>query len=99
MHSNVKLPLGPLRWVLGSPELHHWHHARRERTEHNFANLAPWLDWLFGTHHLPRGEESYALGVAERHPVGYLGQLVWPFRRGGVGAGAGVGGRAGVRLT
>ena len=32
IHSNVRLPLGPLRVLLGSPELHHWHHAKRDRT-------------------------------------------------------------------
>src|SRR5262249_42470844 len=50
VHSNVRVPLGPLRWILGAPELHHWHHAKVERTAHNFANLAPYLDWIFGTH-------------------------------------------------
>ena len=72
VHSNVRLPLGPLRWVLGAPELHHWHHAKLERTRHNFANLAPWIDWVFGTHHMPAGAESYELGVdeAEASPPG-----------------------------
>src|SRR5262249_5639477 len=28
IHSNVRLPIGPLRWLLGGPELHHWHHYR-----------------------------------------------------------------------
>ncbi len=88
VHSNVRLPLGPLRWVLGAPELHHWHHARVERTSHNFANLAPWLDRLFGTHHLPEGDETYALGVDEREqpvalttPVRYVALLARPFSR------------------
>jgi len=72
VHSNVRLPLGPLRWVLGAPELHHWHHAKLDRTRHNFANLAPWIDWLFGTHHMPAGAETYELGVeeAEASPPG-----------------------------
>ncbi len=80
VHSNVRIPLGPLRWVFGAPELHHWHHARVARTEHNFANLAPWLDLLFGTHHVPEGPEAYALGLDEPWPKGYLAQLVHPFR-------------------
>lgn len=79
VHSNVRLPLGPLRWILGAPELHHWHHARVERTQHNFANLAPWLDVIFGTHHLPEGEETYALGMDRPWPRGYVAQLVHPF--------------------
>lgn len=80
VHSNVKLPLGALRFVLGAPELHHWHHARVDSTRHNFANLAPWLDVLFRTYHRPRGEETYALGLADPWPRGYFGQLVQPFR-------------------
>src|ERR1700686_979700 len=27
-HSNVRINFGPLRWVLASPEFHHWHHSR-----------------------------------------------------------------------
>jgi sterol desaturase/sphingolipid hydroxylase (fatty acid hydroxylase superfamily) len=84
VHSNVRLPLGPLRWVLGAPELHHWHHARVPRTRHNFANLAPWIDLLFGTHHCPDGPERYPLGLDEPWPKGYLAQLVRPFVVNGV---------------
>jgi sterol desaturase/sphingolipid hydroxylase (fatty acid hydroxylase superfamily) len=83
VHSNVRLPLGPLRFLLGAPELHHWHHAKVEKTEHNFANLGPWLDVLFGTYHRPTatgGEETYALGITDPSPRGYVGQLVHPFR-------------------
>lgn len=80
IHSNVRLPLGPLRVLLGAPELHHYHHARFERTSHNFANLAPWLDMLFGTYHCPPGEEeAYELGLTEPWPKSYAAQLLHPF--------------------
>jgi sterol desaturase/sphingolipid hydroxylase (fatty acid hydroxylase superfamily) len=79
IHSNVRLPVGPLRWILGAPELHHWHHLRTERTAHNFANLAPWLDLLFGTYHRPEGPETYPLGISDPWPRGYAAQLVRPF--------------------
>ena len=36
----MRLPLGPLRYLFGAPELHHFHHARVERTTKNFGNLA-----------------------------------------------------------
>lgn len=80
IHSNVRVPLGPLRWLLGAPELHHWHHARVASTRHNFANLAPYLDLLFGTYHRPQGPGCYALGLPEPWPRRYLAQLVRPFR-------------------
>jgi sterol desaturase/sphingolipid hydroxylase (fatty acid hydroxylase superfamily) len=80
VHANVRLPLGPLRFLLGAPELHHWHHARTRRTRHNFANLAPWLDWLFGTHHLPDEDEAlYPLGIPGAPRRGYLALLLLPF--------------------
>src|SRR5262249_29900183 len=81
IHSNVRLPLGPLRWLLGAPELPHWPHARVERTRHNFSNLAPWVDWLFGTYHCPEGPETYPLGLTEAWPKGYVAQLLYPLRR------------------
>ena len=80
VHSNVRLPLGPLRVLLGAPELHHFHHALTERTAHNFANLAPWLDILFGTYHCPPQDvaERYPLGVPGAPPRGYLAHILLP---------------------
>lgn len=80
IHSNVRLPLGPLRLLFGAPELHHWHHARVSVTRHNFANLAPYLDRMFGTSHRPRDPETYPLGLTESWPRRYLAQLVRPSR-------------------
>jgi len=79
IHSNVRLPLGPLRYLVGSPTLHRWHHAL-DRDAGNYANLGPWLDVLFGTYHCPAGEPE-ALGLPEATPRSYLGLLLYPFRR------------------
>lgn len=83
IHANVRLDVGWLRFVLGAPALHHYHHARLAAGERcaNFANLAPWIDVVFGTYHRPRGPERYPLGVDEPAPHGYLALLAWPFRR------------------
>jgi sterol desaturase/sphingolipid hydroxylase (fatty acid hydroxylase superfamily) len=78
IHSNARMPLGPLRMLLGSPELHHWHHAR-DREAGNYANLAPYLDWIFGTYRRPASEPT-DLGIDEEHPEGYVGLLLHPFR-------------------
>lgn len=78
VHSNTRLPLGPLKWLLGAPELHRAHHAT-ERDPGHYANLAPWLDCLFGTHG-PVGEPA-AMGLSEEHPRGWLRLLLWPLLR------------------
>jgi sterol desaturase/sphingolipid hydroxylase (fatty acid hydroxylase superfamily) len=76
IHSNVRLPIGPLRYLIGAPELHHWHHAA-VRTRHNFSNLAPWTDLVFGTYHCPP-HQHHELGVPGLAERGYLGWLVPP---------------------
>ncbi len=78
IHSNVRLPLGPLRVLVGAPELHHWHHSR-ERESGNYANLSPLMDIIFGTYRCP-DHEPESLGVGEPMPKTYLGQMWHPFR-------------------
>ena len=81
VHSNVKLPLGPLLYLFGSPQLHRWHHSRDGMARHNFANLAPYVDLLFGTFYRPAaaGDETWEVGLGERYPSSYPGQLWRPF--------------------
>lgn len=76
IHSNVRLPIGPLRALLGAPELHHWHHAR-DRDAGNYANLSPLMDILFGTYRCP-GHEPEAFGTHEPSPRSYAGHLLGP---------------------
>lgn len=76
IHSNVKLPLGPLRALVGAPELHHWHHAK-DRFAGNYANLSPLMDLLFGTYKHP-GHEPNEFGIREPFPKNYAAQLLYP---------------------
>lgn len=79
IHSNVRLPIGPLRVLVGAPELHHWHHDR-DRHAGNYANISPLMDLLFGTYRCPDHEPA-AFGINEPISRSYLGQLWHPFRR------------------
>lgn len=82
IHSNVRIPLGPLRVLFGAPELHHWHHLETTETKHNFANLAPWTDLLFGSYYRPPGAvEDWPLGNPGEEDRGYVAHLLSPFRR------------------
>jgi sterol desaturase/sphingolipid hydroxylase (fatty acid hydroxylase superfamily) len=76
IHSNVRLPIGPLRLILGSPEIHHWHHDR-DRDAGNYANLSPLMDILFGTYHCP-DHEPERFGINEPTPGNYLGHMILP---------------------
>ncbi|MGC3972331.1 MAG: sterol desaturase family protein [Pirellulales bacterium] len=76
IHSNVRLPIGPLRMLIGAPELHHWHHDR-SRDAGNYANISPLMDLLFGTYRCPDHEPA-SFGVAEPHPTTYVGHMLEP---------------------
>ena len=82
IHANVAWRFGPLRWILATPQYHHWHHAV-EPADVNFAVHLPLIDRLFGTQYLPRDRWPSAYGLAGAPvPTGYLAQLLYPFRRG-----------------
>lgn len=76
IHSNVRLPIGPLKKLIGSPELHHWHHDI-ERDRGNYANISPLMDILFGTYVCP-DHEPRTFGIAEDVPATYIGQMIEP---------------------
>lgn len=76
IHSNVRLPIGPLRWFIGAPELHHWHHDL-ERDTGNYANISPLMDLLFGTYTCP-DHEPENFGIKEEFPQHYAGQMLAP---------------------
>jgi sterol desaturase/sphingolipid hydroxylase (fatty acid hydroxylase superfamily) len=82
IHANVRFRFGPLRWIVATPQFHHWHHGmEREAIDKNFAVHLPMLDWVFGTFYLPkdRWPESYGLTHSEPIPSGYVRQFAHPF--------------------
>ena len=72
IHSNLHVPLGPLEWLVVTPQNHRRHHAFVEGVPHgNYATIFAFWDRIFGTHvdwrALPQG---YPLGLGERdNPV------------------------------
>ena len=83
IHANVRFTFGPLRYLVATPQFHHWHHAAdAEGVDKNFAVHLPILDVVFGTAHMPkRWPTAYGISGGARPPAGYLRQLLWPFRR------------------
>ena len=82
IHANIRVKFGPLRWLIGSPEFHHWHHSNDpEAHNKNYAGELPVLDLLCGTFYLPKDRMPERYGVSEPVPAGYIGQMLYPFRR------------------
>lgn len=81
-HANVRVTYGPLRWVLVSPEFHHWHHSvEREAYNKNYANVLACWDVVFGTAYLPEGRTPDRFGVDDDVPAGFAARFFFPFRR------------------
>lgn len=76
IHSNVRFSFGPIRKLIGAPELHHWHHDLN-RHAGNYANISPLMDVIFGTYVCP-DHEPEKVGIQEDFPNNYFWQLVYP---------------------
>jgi sterol desaturase/sphingolipid hydroxylase (fatty acid hydroxylase superfamily) len=80
IHANVRFTFGPLRWLIATPEFHHWHHSNVPAAYNtNFSGEFPCLDALFGTLHLPKQSWPDRYGIDRPTPPGYLAQLAMPF--------------------
>jgi sterol desaturase/sphingolipid hydroxylase (fatty acid hydroxylase superfamily) len=84
LHANVNWNFGWLKYVLGSPVYHRWHHtSEKEGLDKNFSAMFPFVDKLFGTLYLPKDRMPMEFGVVgERIPDNLFKQLVYPFVRG-----------------
>jgi sterol desaturase/sphingolipid hydroxylase (fatty acid hydroxylase superfamily)/protein-S-isoprenylcysteine O-methyltransferase Ste14 len=81
LHSNVKVTFGPLKWLIASPEYHHWHHANeRDAYDRNFAAQLSIIDVIAGTMFLPFKRQPKAYGLTEPMPRNYPMQLIHPFQ-------------------
>ncbi len=81
IHSNFRVRLGPLEWLVSTPAFHHWHHTKSDHKDRNFASNLPLFDWLFGTFYLPsHWPETY--GTETAVPATLAGQLLDPLMPG-----------------
>lgn len=85
-HANFYLPLGPLKYILNSPQMHIWHHSKTLPEGSYGVNygitLSVW-DYLFGTVWMPKDGRDIQLGFEEvdRYPHGFIAQMFKPFQR------------------
>jgi len=77
VHSNVRVPVGPLRFVIATPRFHHRHH-QRDGAVANFSSFLPFLDLLFGSY---SDQTTDSFGVDRKLPESFVGLLLAPFRR------------------
>ena len=93
-HSNLRVPLGPLRYLFNNPQMHIWHHAKALPAEHpygmNFGLTLSLWDYLFGTACIPSDGRDIELGFAgdEDFPETFFGQITYGLVPGASGTGS-----------
>jgi sterol desaturase/sphingolipid hydroxylase (fatty acid hydroxylase superfamily) len=66
VHSNLRVNMGPLRYILVTPQSHRIHHSLYERhIDTNYGDFLSIWDWMIGTQ-VKRGDEYPPLGVMDR---------------------------------
>jgi len=88
-HANLKLNLGPLKYIFNNPQMHIWHHAEHlpeeKRYGVNFGITLSLWDYLFKTDYIPEDGRDVKLGFenVENFPKSFLGQVFYGFRKNG----------------
>ncbi len=80
-HANVSVRLGPLRYVIVTPNFHHWHHSQDDAAiDKNYAAHFAFIDYAFGTavQSDRKWPEHYGV-VGDYVPNGFVKQLAFPF--------------------
>src|SRR5580698_1336750 len=79
IHSNIKMNVGWLRYVIVTTQFHHWHHASdAEAIDKNYTAHTPIFDLLFGTWHLPKDRWPVKYGTVKPVTGGMIGQFLHP---------------------
>jgi len=78
IHANLRWRFGPFEWLVSTPAFHHWHHTNDEYANRNFSTMLPWVDWIFGTYHMPRDHWPPSYGIDDKLPDKIGDQLLYP---------------------
>lgn len=83
-HANFTIPLGPLKYIFNSPNMHIWHHAKdlpEGRSGVNFGLTLSIWDYIFGTDHIPYDGKDIELGFegVEDFPDDFVQQQMTGF--------------------
>ncbi len=80
IHANIRIKFPILKWIIATPEFHHWHHDRHPQLyAQNLAVQLPILDYIFGTFYMPNQEMPNQYGTDLNIQTNYFSHLIYPF--------------------
>lgn len=81
VHANVNIPTGLLKYILVTPQFHHWHHSsQKPAIDTNYSVHLVLFDVLFGTYHMPKEHWPSHYGTVPRIPRTFWQQMIHPFK-------------------
>lgn len=81
VHANLNFNIGWFRYILVTPQYHHWHHSSQQvALDTNFSAHTPLFDKLFGTYHMPFAHWPAKYGTTSPLPKTFWGQMIYPFK-------------------
>jgi sterol desaturase/sphingolipid hydroxylase (fatty acid hydroxylase superfamily) len=78
-HSNIRLNLGRLSYLISTPQAHRIHHSiESKHYDTNFGNTFMWWDHVFGTFCYDPDNPPIGYGVEEAIPMSFVKQQIMP---------------------
>jgi lathosterol oxidase len=80
-HSNTRINFGFVKYLLVTPQYHHWHHSDDPKAyDKNFAIHFPFIDMMFGTYYKMGNTWPEGTGLGDvKFPKGFTRQFIFPF--------------------
>lgn len=79
IHCNTSLPFGVFKYIIVTPQFHHWHHSsEKPAIDTNYSAHTVLFDWVFKTFHLPDDKWPAEYGTTKKLPSTYIGQTLYP---------------------
>ena len=86
-HANLKINLGPFKYLFNGPQMHLLHHAKYMPQAHpngfNYGiTLSVW-DYIFRTNYWPKDDKYLPIGLPDDDgmPEDFIGQNIQPFKK------------------
>ena len=86
-HANLKINLGPLKYLFNGPQMHLLHHAKHMPPSHlkgfNYGITLSIWDYIFRTNYWPKDDEYLVIGLPDDDdmPEDFVGQNLQPFKK------------------
>ncbi len=86
-HANLKINLGPFKYIFNGPQMHLLHHAKHMPAKHPYGfnygiTLSMW-DYIFKTNYWPTDDPNLIIGLPDEDeiPENFVDQNILPFKK------------------